>query len=71
VCACAAKWPHFPNPIDALELLDAKFADAAVRQYAVECLDELSNEQLGDYLLQLVQVRAHISAAVDEAMVSS
>lgn len=42
--------------MDALELLDAKFADAAVRQYAVDCLDDLSNEQLCDYLLQLVQV---------------
>lgn len=53
-----AKWPHFANPVDALELLDAKFADAAVRQYAVDCLDDLSNEQLCDYLLQLVQ--AHV-----------
>lgn len=49
-------WSRFPTPVDALELLDAKFADALVRQYAVTYLEELSNEELGDYLLQLVQV---------------
>jgi len=44
------------SPADALELLDAKYADASVREYAVRCLEELSNDQLDDYLLQLVQV---------------
>lgn len=43
-------------PIDALELLDSKFADAIVREYAVRRLEELSREDLLDYLLQLVQV---------------
>lgn len=43
-------------PIDALELLDSKFADAQVREYAVRRLEELSREELLDYLLQLVQV---------------
>jgi phosphatidylinositol-4,5-bisphosphate 3-kinase len=43
-------------PIDALELLDSKFADAEVREYAVRRLEQLSREELLDYLLQLVQV---------------
>jgi phosphatidylinositol-4,5-bisphosphate 3-kinase len=43
-------------PIDALELLDSRFADAQVREYAVRRLEQLSREELLDYLLQLVQV---------------
>jgi len=43
-------------PIDALELLDSKYADAEVREYAVRRLEQLSREELLDYLLQLVQV---------------
>lgn len=44
------------NPVDALELLDARYADERVRNYAVKNLEELSYDQLDDYLLQLVQV---------------
>lgn len=43
------------KPIDALELLDAKFADSKIRAYAVKRLEELSNEEIVDFLLQLVQ----------------
>jgi hypothetical protein len=40
----------------ALELLDCKYADLTVRRYAVGWLDAaLSDEELGQYLLQLVQ----------------
>ena len=40
----------------ALELLDCKYADLTVRTRAVEWLDmSLSDEELGQYLLQLVQ----------------
>jgi hypothetical protein len=45
-----------PQPIDALELLDSKYADAKVREYAVKCLENFNREELLDYLLQLVQV---------------
>ncbi|KAJ6229788.1 pi-3 kinase [Anaeramoeba flamelloides] len=44
------------DPVDALELLDSRFSDASVREYAVKCLDEFDDEQLEDFLLQLVQV---------------
>ena len=49
-------WPRMENPVDALELLDARYADELVRNYAVNCLEEFSNDGLDDYLLQLVQV---------------
>jgi phosphatidylinositol-4,5-bisphosphate 3-kinase len=41
---------------DALELFDARYADPAVRAYAVERLFTLSDGALVDLLLQLVQV---------------
>jgi hypothetical protein len=44
------------NTIDAIELLDSKFSDFFVREYAVEQLCHLSDERLVDLLLQLVQV---------------
>ncbi|KAF2078509.1 hypothetical protein CYY_000134 [Polysphondylium violaceum] len=50
-----SKWPKL-KPYDALELLDAKHADRILREYAVSCLDELTDEELLDILLQLVQV---------------
>eukprot|EP00794_Sanderia_malayensis_P015189 gene15189-16756_t len=39
-----------------LELLDYTFADAKVRKFAVELLDNLNDSDLEQYLLQLVQV---------------
>jgi len=50
-----SRWPKL-KPYDALELLDAKHADRILREYAVSCLDELTDEELLDILLQLVQV---------------
>lgn len=43
-------------PLDALELLDSKFPDKRIREYAVVRLEELTNEEISDYLLELVQV---------------
>ena len=44
------------SPEQALELLDYQYADQNARSYAVECLRELSDNQLLHFLLQLVQV---------------
>ncbi|XP_066508546.1 phosphatidylinositol 4,5-bisphosphate 3-kinase catalytic subunit beta isoform-like isoform X1 [Hoplias malabaricus] len=48
-------WPKL-SPRDALELLDFNYPDQYVREYAVRCLQDMSDEDLSQYLLQLVQV---------------
>ncbi|XP_072318072.1 phosphatidylinositol 4,5-bisphosphate 3-kinase catalytic subunit beta isoform [Eucyclogobius newberryi] len=48
-------WPKL-CPRDALELLDFNYPDQYVREYAVGCLRYMSDEELSQYLLQLVQV---------------
>uniref|UniRef100_A0A8D3BWI6 phosphatidylinositol-4,5-bisphosphate 3-kinase n=1 Tax=Scophthalmus maximus TaxID=52904 RepID=A0A8D3BWI6_SCOMX len=48
-------WPKL-SPRDALELLDFNYPDQYVREYAVRCLRDMSDEELSQYLLQLVQV---------------
>ncbi|CAH2246595.1 phosphatidylinositol 4,5-bisphosphate 3-kinase catalytic subunit beta isoform [Pelobates cultripes] len=48
-------WSKLP-PRDALELLDFNYPDQYVREYAVNCLKTMSDEELSQYLLQLVQV---------------
>ncbi|XP_028320340.1 phosphatidylinositol 4,5-bisphosphate 3-kinase catalytic subunit beta isoform isoform X2 [Gouania willdenowi] len=48
-------WPKL-SPRDALELLDFNYPDQYVREYAVGCLRDISDEELLQYLLQLVQV---------------
>ncbi|XP_057354713.1 phosphatidylinositol 4,5-bisphosphate 3-kinase catalytic subunit beta isoform isoform X4 [Manis pentadactyla] len=48
-------WPKLP-PREALELLDFNYPDQYVREYAVSCLRQMSDEELSQYLLQLVQV---------------
>nr|XP_012422409.1 PREDICTED: phosphatidylinositol 4,5-bisphosphate 3-kinase catalytic subunit beta isoform isoform X2 [Odobenus rosmarus divergens] len=48
-------WPKLP-PREALELLDFNYPDQYVREYAVDCLRQMSDEELSQYLLQLVQV---------------
>lgn len=45
-----------PTPLNALELLDSKYADSEVRAVAVRCLESLSDRELTDFLLQLTQV---------------
>ncbi|KAL4622829.1 phosphatidylinositol 4-phosphate 3-kinase C2 domain-containing subunit alpha [Arapaima gigas] len=47
-------WPPL-SPVSALELLDAKFADTEVRSVAVGWIEGSSDDELADYLPQLVQ----------------
>eukprot|EP00743_Colponemidia_sp_Colp-15_P005837 GILK01006272.1.p1 GENE.GILK01006272.1~~GILK01006272.1.p1 ORF type:complete len:1076 (+),score=202.77 GILK01006272.1:69-3230(+) len=44
-----------PNYIDAMELLDGRFADVRVRSYAVTCMEAMPDSELEEYMLQLVQ----------------
>ncbi|XP_037131505.1 phosphatidylinositol 4,5-bisphosphate 3-kinase catalytic subunit delta isoform isoform X2 [Syngnathus acus] len=48
-------WPELPA-IPALELLDYSFPDPAVRSFTIRCLRKLSDDELLQYLIQLVQV---------------
>lgn len=48
-------WKELPA-LNALELLDYTFPSRYVRSLAIECLRKLSDEELFQYLLQLVQV---------------
>ncbi|XP_044207777.1 phosphatidylinositol 4,5-bisphosphate 3-kinase catalytic subunit delta isoform isoform X1 [Thunnus albacares] len=48
-------WPELPA-IHALELLDYSFPDPAVRSFTIRCLRKLSDDELLQYLIQLVQV---------------
>lgn len=43
------------EPLVGLELLDGKFADVKVRDYAVKCLESMSTYECNQYLIQLVQ----------------
>lgn len=43
------------DPIRALELLDGKYPDTCVREYAVRCISRMSVDELDDYMMQLVQ----------------
>ncbi|KAH3743438.1 phosphatidylinositol-4,5-diphosphate 3-kinase [Pelomyxa schiedti] len=45
-----------PHPNQALELLDAQYADEEVRRFAVDSLSGLTDGEVADYLLQLTQV---------------
>ncbi|KAL6041157.1 Phosphatidylinositol 4,5-bisphosphate 3-kinase catalytic subunit gamma isoform [Balamuthia mandrillaris] len=49
------RWEPIPH-IYALELLDVRFPDTKVRQFAVSCLRDLSDRELVEFLPQLVQV---------------
>ncbi|XP_038677309.1 phosphatidylinositol 4,5-bisphosphate 3-kinase catalytic subunit delta isoform [Scyliorhinus canicula] len=48
-------WKELPA-LNALELLDYSFPSRYVRSLAIKCLKKLSEEELSQYLLQLVQV---------------
>ncbi|XP_046389933.1 phosphatidylinositol 4,5-bisphosphate 3-kinase catalytic subunit delta isoform [Ischnura elegans] len=54
------KWPKLPVE-KALELLDYAYADQTVRSFAVQCLEDVSDDDLLLYLLQLVQALKHES----------
>ena len=56
-----------PGPVEALELLDAKFPDPKVRAVAVASLENLDDDELALYLLQLTQVLKH-EMFVDSAL---
>eukprot|EP00741_Cyanophora_paradoxa_P016917 tig00020943_g16338.t1 len=47
------------NPRDALQLLDNKYPDLRVRRYAAERIADLPDEELAEYMLQLVQGMRH------------
>ncbi|XP_072552033.1 phosphatidylinositol 4-phosphate 3-kinase C2 domain-containing subunit alpha [Salminus brasiliensis] len=47
-------WPSL-SPVSALELLDLKFADTEVRSKAVSWIESCSDDEITDYLPQLVQ----------------
>lgn len=51
-------WPKL-QPEKALELLDYAYPDQGVRSFAVDCLGNVSDEDLLLYLLQLVQAIKH------------
>ena len=47
-------WPLI-DPVRALELLDSKYPDARLREYAVRCIEQMGVDELDDYIMQLVQ----------------
>ena len=53
------KWRPITMEV-ALELLDYHFADEKVRTLAVRRLERLANDELQNFLLQLVQVRKNL-----------
>ncbi|KOB70006.1 Phosphatidylinositol 3-kinase [Operophtera brumata] len=55
------RWPPFKRVESALELLDYAYADAGVRNFAIKCLESISDDDLLLYLLQLVQALKHES----------
>ncbi|KAB7495628.1 Phosphatidylinositol 4,5-bisphosphate 3-kinase catalytic subunit beta isoform [Armadillidium nasatum] len=56
--ALLEEWPKLP--VDrALELLDYAYAEPSVRNFAIDCLSHMSDDDLLLYLLQLVQALKH------------
>ncbi|GAB1606097.1 phosphatidylinositol 4,5-bisphosphate 3-kinase catalytic subunit beta isoform-like isoform X2 [Argonauta hians] len=53
--ALLMSWPKL-NCEHSLGLLDFAYADRAVREFAVSCLQERSDDEIMQYLLQLVQI---------------
>ena len=49
------RW-KMPGPMQAMELLDRRFGDYRLREYAVGCLEGFSDDELAEFLLQLAQV---------------
>jgi phosphatidylinositol-4,5-bisphosphate 3-kinase len=50
------EWAESENPLDALQLLDVRYASPKVREYAVRMLNVMTDEELSEVMLQLVQV---------------
>lgn len=53
-------WPLI-NPRYALGLLVPQFADSRVRGFAIKCLNQLTDHQLGVYMLQLTSALKCVS----------
>jgi len=53
--ALLSQWTAFQNPLDAIHLLDAQFADPMIRHYAVNILNQLTDFDLKEIILELVQ----------------
>ena len=48
---------NFLQPVIAIELLNCKYFDPEIRNFAVKCLQKyMKDEEIQAYLLQLVQV---------------
>ncbi|XP_077453608.1 phosphatidylinositol 4-phosphate 3-kinase C2 domain-containing subunit alpha [Stigmatopora argus] len=65
-------WPPLP-PVTVLELLDSKFADTEVRRVAVSWVEESTDDELTDYLPQLVQAlkfECHLKSALVTLLLS-
>ncbi|XP_032813894.2 phosphatidylinositol 4-phosphate 3-kinase C2 domain-containing subunit beta-like isoform X3 [Petromyzon marinus] len=60
-------WPPL-SPVRALELLHATFPDQEVRRLAVSWIENLSDDELADYLPQLLQAVKH-ECHLDSALV--
>lgn len=56
--ALVQQWPKLPVE-KALELLDYAYADQNVRNFAVRCLKDVTDDDLSLYLLQLAQALKH------------
>ncbi|KYQ59052.1 Phosphatidylinositol-4,5-bisphosphate 3-kinase catalytic subunit beta isoform [Trachymyrmex zeteki] len=56
--ALVQQWPKLPVE-KALELLDYAYADQNVRNFAVRCLRDVTDDDLSLYLLQLAQALKH------------
>nr|XP_021330104.1 phosphatidylinositol 4-phosphate 3-kinase C2 domain-containing subunit alpha isoform X3 [Danio rerio]XP_021330105.1 phosphatidylinositol 4-phosphate 3-kinase C2 domain-containing subunit alpha isoform X3 [Danio rerio] len=65
-------WPAL-SPVSALELLESKFADTEVRKVAVSWIQSSSDDELADYLPQLVQAvkfECHLNNALVKFLLS-
>lgn len=65
-------WPPL-SPVSALELLESKFADTEVRKVAVSWIESSSDDELADYLPQLVQAvkfECHLNNALVKYLLS-
>uniref|UniRef100_A0A3Q3EFI0 Phosphatidylinositol 4-phosphate 3-kinase C2 domain-containing subunit alpha n=1 Tax=Labrus bergylta TaxID=56723 RepID=A0A3Q3EFI0_9LABR len=65
-------WPVLP-PVTALEMLESKFADTEVRSVAVSWIEKSSDDELADYLPQLVQAlkfECHLKNALVMSLLS-
>ncbi|XP_030370722.1 phosphatidylinositol 4,5-bisphosphate 3-kinase catalytic subunit delta isoform [Scaptodrosophila lebanonensis] len=62
------QWPVISSE-RSLELLDYAYPDPAVRKFAIKCLQNLKDEELLLYLLQLVQAIKHESYLDNELVV--